>query len=168
MRIHQPACIITNSEFSLYSIRNFLPFIFIIVYTIIIFWESSSLLTNSICTIIWETKYTESKVCFILYLMKFKYVPLPAQHLGTCNIWNIYLKMSYAIYIPLHFIVDRSFLLKETDLHIPAQKTPGPSESQRHARRIKQVSQFMLGGKWYVFEFHQVLNEIDFRKIRPL
>ena len=28
----------------------------------------------------------DSKVYFILYLMKFKYVPLPAQHLGMCNI----------------------------------------------------------------------------------
>ena len=27
-----------------------------------------------------------SKVYFILYLMKFKYVPLLAQHLGMCNI----------------------------------------------------------------------------------
>ena len=31
-------------------------------------------------------KTTERKVYFILYLLKFKYVPLPAQHLGMCNI----------------------------------------------------------------------------------
>ena len=39
-----------------------------------------------------------AKVYFILYLMKFKHVPLPAQHLGMCNIWNIYWKMSSVIY----------------------------------------------------------------------
>ena len=41
--------------------------------------------------------HSEIKVYFILYLMKFKYVPLPTQHLGMCNIWNIYFvsAMSY-------------------------------------------------------------------------
>ena len=67
-----------------------------------------------------------AKVYFILYLGKFKQVPLPAQHFlilnwdtrlvlpacfwdlegprvfraGMCNSWNTNLKMSYAIYIP--------------------------------------------------------------------
>ena len=36
------------------------------------------------------TNQNNTKVYFILNLMKFKYVPLPAQHLGICNIWNIY------------------------------------------------------------------------------
>ena len=31
------------------------------------------------------TNYFGPKVYFILYLMKFKYVPLPAQHLGMYN-----------------------------------------------------------------------------------
>ena len=48
------------------------------------------------------------------------------------------------------------FLQKETDLHIPAQKIHGPSKSQKHTGRTTQESQFMLGGKWHVFEFDQV------------
>ena len=35
--------------------------------------------------------------------------------------------------------MDRSFSWKEADLHIPTQKTRGPSKSQKHARRTKQV-----------------------------
>ena len=41
--------------------------------------------------------YQTAKVYFISYLMKFKHVPLPAQHLGMYNIWNIYKKMSNAM-----------------------------------------------------------------------
>ena len=98
----------------------------------------------------WERVYQiffcleTGKVYFILYLMKFKYVPLLAQHLGMCDIWNVYYKY------PMQsiYLVDRSFLWKETDLHIPARKTPGPSKSQKHARRTKQVSQFTMRKCW--------------------
>ena len=40
--------------------------------------------------------------------------------------------------------MDWSLLWKETDLHIPARKTRGPSKSQKHAGRTKQVSQFAM------------------------
>ena len=58
--------------------------------------------------------------------------------------------MSYILWIGL-------FYEKETDLHIPAGKTRGLSKPQKHAGRTKQVyHEKMLGGKWHVFEFHQV------------
>ena len=73
--------------------------------------------------------------------MEFKYVPLPAQHLGMCNIRNVYKKN---VLCPM----DRSFFMKRNRLTHITPKTHGPSKSQTYTGRTKQMSQFTMRKCW--------------------